>query len=182
MKAGARKKAKEAGLASYFTGEKCTRGHIALRNTKTGKCFECNRLDKKEWYEKNATHVISYRKENREKHTKQAKEWRKKNKDKVYSASSKYAKANPHKVNVWIMERHAAKMRRTPKWLTEDDKWMIEEIYRLASLRTKMFGVKWHVDHIIPLRGKIVSGLHVPSNLQVIPGKENNMKYNHYEP
>jgi hypothetical protein len=55
---------------------------------------------------------------------------------------------------------------------------MIEQAYDLAALRTKMFGVAWHVDHVIPLCGKKVSGLHVPYNLQVILGSENCRKGN----
>jgi hypothetical protein len=50
---------------------------------------------------------------------------------------------------------------------------MMEQAYELAALRTRMFGFAWHVDHIIPLQGKIVSGLHTPYNLRVIPGVEN---------
>lgn len=70
--------------------------------------------------------------------------------------------------------RHRAeKLHRVPKWLTENDSWMIKEIYELAMLRSILTGVEWQVDHIIPLRGKRVSGLHVPTNMQVITAKEN---------
>jgi len=59
--------------------------------------------------------------------------------------------------------------------------WMIEEAYELAKLRTKLFGVRWEVDHIVPLRGNKVSGLHVPWNLRVVTYKENRVKSNSYE-
>lgn len=58
--------------------------------------------------------------------------------------------------------------------------FFLREIYELARLRTKSTGVEWHVDHIIPLRGNLVCGLHVPDNLRVIVGAENVAKGNHY--
>ncbi len=73
-----------------------------------------------------------------------------------------------------------AKAKRTPVWLTLEDKWIISEIYDLAKLKTKLTGTKWHVDHVIPLRGKIVSGLHVPANLQVISEQANKVKRNNF--
>lgn len=79
-------------------------------------------------------------------------------------------------------KRHAAKMHRTPTWLTADDLWMIEQAYELAALRTKLFGFSWHVDHVLPLQGKKVSGLHVPNNLQVIPWSDNVSKSNKFLP
>ena len=75
-----------------------------------------------------------------------------------------------------------SKLSRTPKWLSEEDNWLIEEIYALAILRTKLHGFSWHVDHIIPLQGKLVSGLHVPKNLQVIPWLDNIKKANKHLP
>ena len=86
-----------------------------------------------------------------------------------------YTRANDAK-------RHAAKMQRTPAWLTVDDYWCIEQAYELAALRTKILGFSWHVDHIVPLQGKYVSGLHVPTNLQVIPWRDNVAKTNRYLP
>jgi hypothetical protein len=79
-------------------------------------------------------------------------------------------------------KRQAAKINRTPAWLMDDELWMIEQAYELAALRTKLFGFTWHVDHIVPLQGKMVSGLHVPNNLQVIPGFDNLRKANNYLP
>jgi hypothetical protein len=59
--------------------------------------------------------------------------------------------------------------------------WLIKQAYELAILRTKKFGFLWHVDHIIPLNGVNVSGLHVIENIQVIPAAENLLKNNKYE-
>ena len=88
---------------------------------------------------------------------------------------------NPEKINAKENKRKAAKLQRIPCWLTEDDFWMIEQAYEICALRTKITGIKWHVDHIIPLQGKLVSGLHMPYNLQVIPASVNTSKGNKFE-
>lgn len=103
------------------------------------------------------------------------------NKEKVSVTKKAYAQDNKYKVNASVARRAAAKVQRTPIWLTQDDHWMIEQAYELAALRTAMFGFSWHVDHVLPLRGKLVSGLHTPYNLQVIPGAENCRKGNRVE-
>lgn len=99
-------------------------------------------------------------------------------------AKKKYAQSvhGRTKKNAHTAKRRAALIQRTPKWLTEDDLWIIEQAYELAVLRTEIFGFGWHVDHIIPLQGKVVSGLHVPENLRVIPSKENLKKHSKYIP
>lgn len=78
------------------------------------------------------------------------------------------------------MNRKSAKLLRTPRWLTEFDRLKIQCYYQLAAMRNRESGQTWHVDHIIPLQGEFVSGLHVPSNLRVIPAIENMRKSNHY--
>lgn len=72
------------------------------------------------------------------------------------------------------------KSKRTPNWLTVDDFWMMEQAYELAKLRTEITGFAWEVDHEIPLRGRLVSGLHVPHNLRVIPKILNRNKSNQF--
>ena len=89
-----------------------------------------------------------------------------------------WAKSNPAKRQASCIKRRAAKLNRTPNWLTSDDLWMISEAYDIAAVRTQQFGFSWHVDHILPLQGKTVSGLHVPLNLQVIPWVDNVRKGN----
>ena len=71
--------------------------------------------------------------------------------------------------------RRASKLHRTPPWLTDDDKAQMVELYKLA----KVLGA--HVDHIIPLQGKNVSGLHVPNNLQLLTPSQNSSKRNKFE-
>jgi hypothetical protein len=123
----------------------------------------------REWALANPERRQEIHRKNREKdlenHNARNREWNKNNKPKKAALQSK---------------RRAAILQRTPKWLTDDDLWIIEQAYELAALRAKMFGFPWHVDHIVPLQGKLVSGLHVPENLQVIPGSENVKKSNKY--
>jgi hypothetical protein len=102
-------------------------------------------------------------------------------KQKIDAANRAYRKANLDKHAAKENKRRAAKLNRTPAWLTDDDHWMIEQAYELAALRTKMFGFSWEVDHVLPMQGKMVSGLHVPTNLQVIPATLNRKKTNQYE-
>ena len=52
------------------------------------------------------------------------------------------------------------------------------EAHDVRKTRDKLFGFKWHVDHIVPLKGKTVCGLHIWSNLQVIPAVQNLSKGN----
>jgi hypothetical protein len=77
-------------------------------------------------------------------------------------------------------KRDAAQLNRTPVWLTIKDHQDIKDFYYLAKALEQVTGEKYHVDHIIPLQGELVSGLHVPSNLRVISAKENLSKSNKF--
>ena len=70
---------------------------------------------------------------------------------------------------------------RTPKWLTDFDKLKIRCFYSIAAMLTRHNQETWHVDHVIPLQGAVVSGLHVPNNLQVLRGIDNISKKNKFE-
>ena len=59
--------------------------------------------------------------------------------------------------------------------------FLFEEIYHLAKIRREVTGLEWHVDHIIPLKGRLVCGLHTPDNLQVILGNLNRKKSNAWQ-
>jgi len=78
-------------------------------------------------------------------------------------------------------KRRAARIQRTPTWLTDTDRERIKNEYKLAAILSKVEGVRWTVDHIIPLQGDFVSGLHVPSNLKAMRFIENCAKGNKFE-
>ena len=82
--------------------------------------------------------------------------------------------------NASYAKRRAAKLKRTPKWLTEHDYKVIKGFYSVAQMLSKVNNEAWHVDHDIPLQAKLVSGLHVPSNLVLMRGIENETKRNIY--
>lgn len=163
MKTNKRKEAVLAGDKNYFTGKPCKSGHIAKRTTSNGTCMECTRI-------KNAKIYESYHKP-----------YVKKNKEKIKETAARYQKNNKGKVNARTAHRYAEKIKRTPKWLTQDDKWFIQEAYELATLRTNLTGMPWHVDHIIPMNGRIVSGLHCPTNLRVVLASVNCSKNNNWD-
>jgi hypothetical protein len=101
-----------------------------------------------------------------------------KNKKVIAARNKQWKKANPAKMMVIDARRRAARMQRTPKWLSEFDLLAIECKYSVCAMLNKYGSQKHHVDHIIPLQGKTVSGLHVPSNLQIIPEADNLAKGN----
>ena len=144
----------------------------------------------------NAEYQRQYRIKNRERLAAYKKCWDELNKEKIQEDSKKrylakkdqikayvsqYKKLNSAKANANKAKRKAAKKLRTPTWLTPIDFERIQTQYQLAALLTKITNSPWEVDHDIPLLGKNVSGLHVPSNLKVIPRKDNLTKSNRFE-
>ena len=193
-----RQEAKAAGLPTCY-GSPCVK-HPQLEGLRrvSGACVECAKatlrasraaspertkaqqhkdrlkmMAKPETAQKKRERDVQYRKENRNSCRATIVAWSVRNPKKVKLYVAKTKANNKGRVNADTVKRRLAKAHRTPKWLTADDYWMMEQAYELAALRTRMFGFAWHVDHIIPLQGKIVSGLHTPYNLRVIPGVEN---------
>lgn len=91
--------------------------------------------------------------------------------------SRKYYEINPTYYVAKGGERRARRVRATPKWVNLDE---CRVFYEQAKARSHDTGVRYVVDHIVPLKGNGVSGLHVPWNLQVITQAENLRKSNHY--
>ena len=92
-----------------------------------------------------------------------------------------YQKATPAKYAFGAAMHRAVKLQRTPAWLTDFDRLRIKCLYSVAAMLTRENKEPWHVDHVIPLQGKLVSGLHTPSNMRVLRGSENIAKNNRFE-
>ena len=121
--------------------------------------------------------------QNKKSITKEAKlrgqrKYRAKNREDLNKKHSEYKKSNRDICNAQWMKYHAKKMGATPSWLTEEHHKQIRQIYAHAKECEMLTGDKYHVDHIIPLQGKNISGLHVPWNLQVLPADINISKSN----
>ena len=117
---------------------------------------------------------------NKEKVKEIKKAFRARNKEKITAEYKDWVQANRGKRNASNSKRRAAKMKRTPGWLTKEDLGKIQEFYTVAQKKTRIEGIEYHVDHIIPLQGKNISGLHVLDNLQVIRAVDNLSKHNRY--
>ncbi len=112
--------------------------------------------------------------------TEYRKNYYKLNKAFVCTKASEWKKANPGKVSATVNKRRAAKLQRTPNWLTQEDFQKMQRKYEMSALMTSFLGVQFHVDHIVPLQGDNVSGLHVPDNLQILLAEDNLTKGNKY--
>lgn len=183
-----RAEAKATGATHYFTGLPCKHGHIALRKTK-GACVECLRAESSQAYEKRKDYFVHY---NKTKGVENKKRYYARHKDQVIERAKKQAaedkrkykkawkQANPNEVKAGQNDRRRRHKNATPAWLTDADRREIRRIYREAVSKTASTGIVYVVDHVIPLRGKTVCGLHVPTNLAVITAEENSQKNNKY--
>lgn len=109
----------------------------------------------------------------------------KKKKSKKYNSSEKgkrtiyeyYCKNKSYYYSLCAKKR-ARKIQATPSWLTKEHLEEIEDFYTACMMFKIYTGLTYHVDHIIPLKGKTVCGLHVPWNLQILEASENLQKSN----
>ncbi len=149
-------------------------------NLSEEKCLQI-KLKRQEWDSKNKASVSEKRKaryqKRREIELALGREYKKKNKESVDAKVREYHKAHPELLAEINAMRRAARMKATPKWLSEAHRREIRALYGESKARG---GSLWHVDHIVPLQGKTVSGLHVPWNLQLLPASENLRKKNYH--
>ena len=107
-----------------------------------------------------------------------SREWRAKNPEKKAASNKAYKEKHPSKVMANNAKCRYAKLQRVASWANTK---LIQQIYKQARELSEQTGELYHVDHIIPLQGKKVSGLHVETNLQVLLAKDNIRKSNFFE-
>lgn len=180
--------AKRLGLSMYFTGVPCKNGHVTSRYASSAECFFC-RKDKNQsvavkekqtaWALKNNEQRSAIGKERYERN----KVWQQlrtqakwvANKEKVTETNNRWSANNPEKMRLIIRNRNKLRnlivRQQRPKWANIQK---IRHIYDNCP-------DGYHVDHVIPLRGKTVCGLHIETNLQYMPALENIKKSNKFE-
>jgi hypothetical protein len=205
------KEAKAAVATRYFTGKPCPRGHVGERFASSHGCVICatekasewkkDNRDKasaasKRWRHANADHVREIKqawnaanpegqkarsarwyRENKDRFDATNRAWRERNHDLILARLSARNKANRGPVNARTAAYQAAKMQRMPKWA---DAKAIKVVY-LDAAEFRQAGIDVHVDHIIPLQGVMVSGLHVANNLRVCLSSVNRSKSNSFQ-
>jgi ribosomal protein L32 len=185
MEITTRKAALAQGLTRYFTGKPCVEGHVEQRYTSSSVCLDCGRSRSRKLYhdfspaQKQAHNekVKLAHRSNPEIGRARARKWAEENPDRVQATMSKWRKNNPAKLLAMSLRRREHVRRATPSWANQKG---ITAAYMVAEFLSKKFGMIFHVDHIIPLRGKTVCGLHVEENLQILSAFDNRQKNNFF--
>lgn len=105
--------------------------------------------------------------------------WKSRNRDHVNAKNREWKQRNPAVLAANSARRRASRLLATPSWANHA---AILDLYRQAAELTKKTGIAWHVDHVVPIRSRLVCGLHCESNMRVIEGRENIRKSNRFWP
>ena len=156
-----------SGRQRKYCSKKCIDVEYNKRRKIGGDLYSCKLQYDREYRQKNKDYIKKQKSEyyysNHEVRKAKIREWARNNKAHKYSLE---------------VARRTKKIKATPNWLSEEHKEEIRLLYKVREFLSEYDGVEYHVDHIIPLRGNGVSGLHVPWNLQIITAKENIKKSN----
>ena len=125
--------------------------------------------DRKEYYKNNKDKIIA-----------SVLNWRSKNREKTIQYTKNWERENPERKLATVTARRMRKRRAMPKWLSAIHMAQIQELYDVAAACYAQTGIRHHVDHIFPIKGDNVSGLHVPWNLRVLSAEENLSKGNDF--
>ena|SRR3990167_1866431 len=173
------KEALATGARHYFNGKPCKHGHVEKRYAKHRRCMGCARMWEKiyaeRYPEKYAARWAVARGRRGARTGAYARQYRADNREICARRSAEWFKKNPAKARAYARERKAKIKRAMPSWA---DRRAIAAVYDEAIRLQRLTGVPYDVDHIIPLGGGSVCGLHIHNNLRAIPMTENRRKHN----
>ena len=134
----------------------------------------------KAWKKRNPERVKELRRASSKRHPRPVYriKWLAENAERMREHKRKWKHNHPAETRADAMRRNASKLMAVPPWLTKEQRNNILDIYRRCSEIKKETGFPYEVDHIIPLRGENVCGLHVSWNLQILTRSENARKHN----
>ena len=127
----------------------------SIKSGRRPSCKECHNADQKKHYAENRAKIAARKK--------------------------KYYADNPEKYAAKDAKRRAAKLERIPSWSNDNDLKAIRKIYARCKKINKLTGIPHEVDHVIPMQGENISGLHHSTNLAIIPAALNASKNNKWE-
>ena len=147
-------------LTEFYKHKRMAGGH-------TADCKDCNKASSAKYNRNNKDKISSaksqYYAENTDQLLKRGSEWRANNRGAVNALSAKH---------------RAQKLQATPAWADKD---AIKALYEEAQRLQEILGIQFHIDHVLPLQGELVCGLHVETNLAIIPATLNLKKSNKFK-
>jgi hypothetical protein len=167
--------ARQAGSSTYYTGKPCLRGHRSYRLSENQNCAMCmaerRRGAPDQEKEKQRKAFRDWRARNIEEQRARERGWHAQNPEISRAKSLRYNRENAKKVCAAVKAAASRVRQATPAWA---DKAAIREFYFLCP-------DGMHVDHIVPIKGKNVCGLHVINNFQYLSASENCSKGNKFD-
>lgn len=144
----------------YWCAYITTQGKPSIR--RESRCIECAQQRRRDRYATNTAKENAW-----------SIKWKSLNKEQTAASVKAYRDTSHGRASIRaaMSKRRTVKLKRTPAWADLD---AIKGVYKKAAVAGLV------VDHIIPLQGKLVSGLHVSNNLQLLSSTENSRKKNHF--